>query len=116
MSDKPKHEEVDMSSSKYKTHQLLDTSGLQCPLPVIHCKATLSKLESGQVLHLISTECDMQRLVASLIKCCGEKLLHTELINGRQHFYIQKQTDGKHVRRNKISPITKHGIFSAIKT
>ena len=34
----------------------LDTSGLNCPLPIIKAKKEINTMESGQVLHVISTD------------------------------------------------------------
>ena len=33
----------------------LDTSGLNCPLPIIKAKKEINTMETGQVLHVIST-------------------------------------------------------------
>ena len=34
----------------------LDTSGLNCPLPIIKAKKEINTMEVGQVLHVISTD------------------------------------------------------------
>ena len=34
----------------------LDTSGLNCPLPIIKAKKEINTMESGQILHVISTD------------------------------------------------------------
>ena len=34
----------------------LDTSGLNCPLPIIKAKKEINSMEAGQVLHVISTD------------------------------------------------------------
>ena len=34
----------------------LDTSGLNCPLPIIKAKKEINGMDSGQVLHVISTD------------------------------------------------------------
>jgi len=36
--------------------KLLDTSGLNCPLPIIRAKKALDKLQSGDELKIISTD------------------------------------------------------------
>ncbi len=34
----------------------LDARGLNCPLPILHTKKSLSELVSGQILKVISTD------------------------------------------------------------
>mgnify|MGYP001441598383 CR=1 FL=1 len=34
----------------------LDTSGLNCPLPIIKAKKEINLMETGQILHVISTD------------------------------------------------------------
>jgi tRNA 2-thiouridine synthesizing protein A len=34
----------------------LDTSGLNCPLPIIKAKKEINTMETGQILHVISTD------------------------------------------------------------
>lgn len=35
---------------------VLDAKGLNCPLPILRTKLALSKMESGQVLHVMATD------------------------------------------------------------
>lgn len=42
--------------SEINHDQLLDTSGLHCPLPLLKAKQTLHRMESGQVLKVIATD------------------------------------------------------------
>lgn len=34
----------------------LDTSGLECPLPILKAKVQLAKMQAGQVLQVIATD------------------------------------------------------------
>lgn len=36
--------------------EILDASGLNCPLPLLKAKQALSKMQSGQVLKVIATD------------------------------------------------------------
>jgi len=36
--------------------QELDASGLNCPLPILRAKKTLSSMDAGQILHIIATD------------------------------------------------------------
>jgi tRNA 2-thiouridine synthesizing protein A len=43
-----------MSEIEYS--ELLDASGLSCPLPLLKAKQTLNRMEAGQVLKVIATD------------------------------------------------------------
>ena len=36
--------------------QTLDTKGLNCPLPILKAKKSISQMESGQTLEVLSTD------------------------------------------------------------
>lgn len=68
----------------------LDTSGLNCPLPILKTKVALLRMQSGQVLHVIATDpasvIDFRAFASQ-----GE----TELLDYRQeqseyHFFLKK--------------------------
>ncbi len=68
----------------------LDTSGLNCPLPILKTKVTLLRMQSGQVLHVIATD------PASVIDFRAfASQGQTELLDYRQeqseyHFFLKK--------------------------
>lgn len=37
-------------------HQLVDASGLKCPLPILRAKKALAAMDSGQILKVITTD------------------------------------------------------------
>lgn len=39
-----------------RVDQLLDESGLLCPLPIVHLSAALRQAQPGQVLHVIASD------------------------------------------------------------
>ncbi len=53
----------------------LDTSGLQCPLPMLKAKKALAGLGSGQVLRMIATDPDSVQDVETLSRQLGHTLL-----------------------------------------
>ena len=67
----------------------LDARGLHCPLPILKTKAELNKMESGQILHVTTTD-----PLASLdFKSYAVRATHT-LIYMREHedyaeFYLR---------------------------
>ena len=58
----------------------LDTSGLNCPLPIIKAKKEINTMESGQVLHVISTDPGQT----------GNELLSSESKDNKFFFLIKK--------------------------
>lgn len=70
--------------------QELDTSGLNCPMPVMRAKKALKDMQTGQVLHLIATDPaanDDVPVLASQMHCTLER---SSKEGGKFHFYIKK--------------------------
>jgi len=55
----------------------LDASGLNCPLPIIRAKKALTKLESGQILRIISTDPGSVKDFEAFAKQTGHELLES---------------------------------------
>lgn len=53
----------------------LDTRGLNCPLPILKAKKSLTTMQSGQVLKVMSTDPGAQRDFAAFAKQTGNELL-----------------------------------------
>ncbi len=71
-------------------HQLLDTQGLQCPLPLLKAKRALSQLEVGQELKVLSTDAGSQRDFAAWTRLAGHHLHQSQCIDGVYHYLIEK--------------------------
>ncbi|OOZ37106.1 sulfurtransferase TusA family protein [Solemya velesiana gill symbiont] len=71
-------------------HELLDVTGLSCPLPVLKSKAQLAKMEVGQVLKVIATHPDSQKEFPSLCRLPGLELVATTADDGIYTFWVQK--------------------------
>lgn len=84
----------------YVSHQdvkvRLDLAGLHCPVPVISCRAALSKLNPGDCLEVIVTDKDALREIPQLVKNSGEQLLGYEVRANRLHLFIIKQSIQQH--------------------
>jgi tRNA 2-thiouridine synthesizing protein A len=82
------------------THQLatatevLDTSGLLCPLPVYQAGLVLSRLAPGEVLHLITTDPGALEDIPALARQRGDTLIRSEDQSSRQLFWIRKGGPG----------------------
>jgi TusA-related sulfurtransferase len=53
----------------------LDTRGLNCPLPILKTKKSLSAMQSGQVLKVVSTDTGSNRDFAAFCKQTGNELI-----------------------------------------
>ncbi|AGA91358.1 putative redox protein, regulator of disulfide bond formation [Thioflavicoccus mobilis 8321] len=70
--------------------QELDASGLNCPLPILRAKKTLSSLSSGQVLHIIATDPGSVKDFDAFAKQTGNELMESREDGGKFHFLIKK--------------------------
>jgi tRNA 2-thiouridine synthesizing protein A len=67
-----------------------DATGLNCPLPILRAKKVLNKLESGQVLYVISTDSGSVKDFEAFCKQTGNILLESTEADGKYHYHIQK--------------------------
>jgi len=72
-------------------HQLLDTQGLQCPLPLLKAKRALSQLKVGEKLKVLATDAGSQRDFAAWTRLTGHHLHQNECIDNVYHYLIEKK-------------------------
>ena len=70
--------------------QELDASGLNCPLPILRAKKTLSSMESGKVLHIIATDPGSVKDFEAFAKQTGNELMESKEVGGKFEFLIKK--------------------------
>jgi tRNA 2-thiouridine synthesizing protein A len=70
--------------------QTLDASGLNCPLPILKTKKALNKMESGQILEVISTDAGSVKDLEAFCNQTGNKLISTEEVAGKYLFTIER--------------------------
>ena len=70
--------------------QTLDATGLNCPLPILKTKKALTKMESGQVLEVLSTDAGSVKDLESFCNQTGNKLIETVEDNGKFVFTVEK--------------------------
>ncbi len=70
--------------------QELDASGLNCPLPILRAKKTLTAMEAGQVLHVIATDPGSVKDFDAFAKQTGNELMSSGEEGGKFHFMIKK--------------------------
>lgn len=74
-----------------KVDQVLDTKGMNCPMPVLKTKKAIDAIESGKILQVISTDPGSKSDIPALLKRLGHELVDTEEAGGEISFYIKKK-------------------------
>lgn len=77
--------------SDIKPDVVLDTKGLNCPLPVLKTKKAIDSLPAGQILEVISTDQGSKSDIPALLKRLGHELIETRDEGGAIEFYIRKK-------------------------
>jgi len=68
----------------------LDARGLNCPLPILRAKKSMSQLDNGQTLKILATDPGSVKDFESFCKQTGNELLQSEENNGEFVFLIKK--------------------------
>jgi len=68
----------------------LDTSGMNCPLPVLKARKALSEMSAGQRLHLIVTDPGAKLDIPAFCKMTDNPLIETNEQEGKIHFFLEK--------------------------
>jgi tRNA 2-thiouridine synthesizing protein A len=73
------------------TETLLDTKGLNCPLPILKAKRTLNGLPAGALLRIVATDPVTQRDFPAFCRQTGHELVEAgEPEAGVYRFLIRK--------------------------
>jgi tRNA 2-thiouridine synthesizing protein A len=70
--------------------QELDACGLNCPLPILRAKKSLSTMETGQILHVVATDPGAIKDFEAFSNQTGNKLMDSREDSGKFYFLIQK--------------------------
>jgi tRNA 2-thiouridine synthesizing protein A len=70
--------------------QVLDASGLNCPMPILKTKKALKQMESGQVLEVISTDAGSVKDLVAFCNQTGNILLKSIEVEGKYIFTVEK--------------------------
>ena len=68
----------------------LDTSGLNCPLPIIKAKKEINSMDAGQVLHVISTDPGAVMDFESFASQTGNEIISSDSRDIKFFFMIKK--------------------------
>lgn len=71
----------------------LDTSGLNCPLPILKAKKALAGLRGGQTLRIIATDPESVRDFKTFSQQSGHELLEVREEDGQFLFLLRKHLD-----------------------
>ena len=70
--------------------QSLDARGLNCPLPILRTKKTLSALNTGETLSITSTDPGSDKDMQSFCNQTGNELVSSNANQGEFVFLIRK--------------------------
>lgn len=73
-----------------KEDQVLDCTGMLCPLPVVKTTKTIKTMEIGQVLKLIATDPGAPPDMEAWSRQTGNELLRSMEDNGKFVFFIRR--------------------------
>jgi tRNA 2-thiouridine synthesizing protein A len=69
----------------------LDARGLNCPLPILRAKKTLTEMQSGQVLRIMATDPGSVKDFQAFAKQTGNELLSSAENNKEFEFFIKRK-------------------------
>lgn len=69
----------------------LDTRGLNCPLPILRTKKSLTDMASGQVLKVLATDPGSVKDFQAFSKQTGNELLSSETVSTEFIFFMKKK-------------------------
>ena len=69
----------------------LDTRGLNCPLPILRTKKSLTDMTSGQVLKIVATDPGSVKDFQAFSKQTGNELLSSATASNEFVFFLKKK-------------------------
>jgi tRNA 2-thiouridine synthesizing protein A len=73
-----------------KEDQVLDCSGMLCPMPIVKTKKAIDALQSGQILKMIATDAGSPPDIAAWSRQTGNELLLSTEENNKFIFFLKK--------------------------
>lgn len=74
-----------------KLNMVLDTSGLCCPMPIVHTNKAIRSIASGGLLEILATDPGTENDIPSWCERTGHQLLESSVENGHYTYLIKKQ-------------------------
>lgn len=69
----------------------LDVKGLNCPLPILRTKKTLSEMSSGAVLHVLATDPGSVKDFEAFARQTSNELLSSSEANSVFEYYLKRK-------------------------
>lgn len=70
--------------------QVLDCTGMLCPMPIVKTSKAIKELQSGQILKMISTDAGSPPDIEAWSRQTGNELLRSTTEDGKFVFFIKK--------------------------
>jgi len=74
-----------------KEDQVLDCSGMLCPVPVVKTSKAMKELQSGQILKMVATDPGAPPDMEAWSRQTGNELLRSAAEDGKFIFYLKKK-------------------------
>jgi len=79
-----------MTTQEFIAAKELDTTGLNCPLPILKTKKELKDMETGSVLKMVSSDVGSLKDIEAFCSQTGHGLLSSQEQGGYYVFHIRK--------------------------
>jgi tRNA 2-thiouridine synthesizing protein A len=73
-----------------KEDQVLDCSGMLCPMPIVKTTKAIKELQSGQILKMIATDAGSPPDIEAWSRQTGNELLRSTIENNKFVFFLKK--------------------------
>ena len=73
-----------------KEDQILDCTGLLCPMPIVKATKAIKELQSGQILKMIATDAGSPPDIEAWSRQTGNELLRSTTEDGKFVFFLKK--------------------------
>jgi len=73
-----------------KEDQVLDCTGLLCPMPIVKTTKAIKELQSGQILKMIATDAGSPPDIEAWSRQTGNELLRSTTEDGKFVFFLKK--------------------------
>lgn len=80
-----------MTEQVLSADQVLDCTGMLCPVPVIKTSKAIKQIEVGQVLKMIATDPGASADMTAWSKQTGHEMLHSHQEGDKFIFYFRRQ-------------------------
>ncbi len=75
-----------------KEDQILDCSGLLCPMPIVKTSKAMKELQAGQILKMIATDAGAPPDIEAWSRQTGNELLLSTVEDGKFVFFLKKKS------------------------